>query len=97
MSIQHIQYAKTKSYAILRREDPEFVPPNAVHPASKQLRNGAAVSSEKRSREDDEMADGTRQGKREKPSAGDDDDDDEMELEDDDTGAKSGVAARESE
>ena len=79
---QHIEYAKTKSYATLRKEEPNFVPPNTAHPASKaQLitsLNGAGGSREKRSREED-PSEGTRQPKREK-----NDDDEEMELDDDD-------------
>lgn len=67
---------------MLRREDPEFVPPN---PENSRLQlNGASSSNvEKRGREDDEdMADGTRQLKREK--AGGDEDGEEMDMEDDD-------------
>lgn len=82
-SPQHIHYAKTKSYAVLRREDPDFIPPNPVH---SKLQNGAS-GLEKRSREDDETTDGTRQVKREKPSG--EEDGEEMELEDeDDSGAQ---------
>ncbi|THH10236.1 hypothetical protein EW145_g1455 [Phellinidium pouzarii] len=83
----HIHYAKTKSYAVLRREDPDFIPPNPVNTRS-ALQNGSfledvAPSAEKRSRdEDEEMTDGTRQPKREKPAG--EDDGEEMELEDDD-------------
>src|ERR1700676_1874550 len=29
--LQHIDYAKSKSYATLKREDPLFVPPNSAH------------------------------------------------------------------
>ncbi|KAH8118288.1 RNA-binding domain-containing protein [Phellopilus nigrolimitatus] len=88
----HIHYAKTKSYAVLRREDPEFVPPNPVS-ARASLKNGSllngAPSTEKRSREDDEeMVDGTRQLKREKPSG--EEDGEEMELEDDDDSGAQG-------
>ncbi|KAI5124989.1 hypothetical protein M0805_007414 [Coniferiporia weirii] len=83
----HIHYAKTKSYAVLRREDPDFVPPNPVS-ARSTLQNGTLLSNgvsgaEKRGREDDEeMSDGTRHLKREKQ--GGEDDGEEMELEDDD-------------
>ncbi|RXW25288.1 hypothetical protein EST38_g569 [Candolleomyces aberdarensis] len=67
-----IAYAKTKSYATLSREDPNFVPPNSVN-ASSVLQNG------KRGREED--AGEQRQAKREKS---DDDSDEEMEIEDED-------------
>jgi len=72
---QRISYAKTKSHATLRREDPNFVPPRLVHTdrlPSNQI-NG------KRSREGD-AADDERTLKREKS----DDSDEEMEIEDDD-------------
>lgn len=70
--MQHIAYAKSKSYATLSREDPNFVPPTAAN-ASSILQNG------KRAREED-SAD-QRQAKREKS---DEDSDEEMEIEDDD-------------
>ncbi|PAV20910.1 RNA-binding domain-containing [Pyrrhoderma noxium] len=73
----HIQYAKSKSYAVLRREDPDFVPPNPLN-ASSRLNN---VTQEKRSRDGDEEAlDSARHRKRERQ----DEDGEEMELEDDD-------------
>lgn len=72
---QRISYARTKSHATLRREDPNFVPPRLVHidrlPSS-QI-NG------KRPAEGD-AADHERTLKREKS----DDSDEEMEIEDDD-------------
>ncbi|KAF8639435.1 hypothetical protein AX16_010290 [Volvariella volvacea WC 439] len=68
----HIDYAKTKSYATLKREDPNFVPPTSVHASS--LLN---QKLEKRLREDD--ADG-RAVKREKG----DDEEEEMEIDDED-------------
>ncbi|KAF5331728.1 hypothetical protein D9611_007722 [Ephemerocybe angulata] len=68
----HIAYAKSKSYATLSREDPDFVPPTAAN-ASSVLQNG------KRAREED--ATEQRQAKREKS---DEDSDEEMEIEDDD-------------
>jgi len=67
----HIAYAKSKSYATLSREDPNFVPPNATN-ASSVLQNG------KRAREEDKSDE--RQAKREKA---DEDSDEEMEIEDD--------------
>jgi len=71
---QRISYAKTKSHATLRREDPNFVPPRLVHTdrlPSNQI-NG------KRSREGG-AADDERTLKREKS----DDSDEEMEIDDD--------------
>ncbi|KAJ3764120.1 hypothetical protein EV360DRAFT_77692 [Lentinula raphanica] len=71
-----IDYAKTKSYATSRRDDPNFVPPNAAN-ASTLIRNGPLDNDKKRQREgDDEVA---RQTKREKAES-----DDEMEIDDDD-------------
>ncbi|KAG5343082.1 hypothetical protein C0989_000072 [Termitomyces sp. Mn162] len=72
----HIDYAKTKSYAILRREDPNFVPPTAV--------NASGLLTQKRQR-DDENADGERNAKREKSE----DDEEEMEIDDEDEPAQS--------
>lgn len=70
-----IDYAKTKSHATLRREDPNFVPPSSVH-ANSLLFN---QTNGKRPRDSD-VADGERTTKREKS----DDSDEEMEIEDDD-------------
>ncbi|KAL6299727.1 RNA-binding domain-containing protein [Sparassis latifolia] len=75
----HIQYAKTKSYATMQREDPSFVPPSKLPNASAaagKLTNGA----EKRRREDRTDEDG-REAKREKNS--DEEDGEEMEIEED--------------
>jgi U2 small nuclear ribonucleoprotein B'' len=66
---QRVQYAKTKSHATSRKEDPNFVPPAALR---------AHGIAEKRPREDD--AGGERQSKKERTEGGDDD---EMELDDD--------------
>ncbi|KAJ3994205.1 hypothetical protein F5050DRAFT_1776191 [Lentinula boryana] len=72
----HIDYAKSKSYATSRRDDPNFVPPSAAN-ASSLIRNGTLDNDKKRHREvDDEVA---RQTKREKAES-----DDEMEIDDDD-------------
>ncbi|KLO18100.1 RNA-binding domain-containing protein [Schizopora paradoxa] len=80
-----IHYAKTKSHAALRREDPDFVPPNKAFPQSSSSHvNG----TEKRSREDDDMV-GGRTAKREKAE----DDDEEMEMDEDDEGEGSKKAA----
>ncbi|EPQ58985.1 RNA-binding domain-containing protein [Gloeophyllum trabeum ATCC 11539] len=71
-----IHYAKSKSYATLRREDPNFIPPvaAAVH--------NATLASDKRAREDDMNVD-ERASKKEKA---DDEDGEEMEIEDDEEG-----------
>ncbi|EJD01171.1 RNA-binding domain-containing protein [Fomitiporia mediterranea MF3/22] len=88
----HIHYAKSKSYAVLRREDPDFIPPNPV--GQSRLLNGTSASNivEKRSREEEEeedLASGARQPKREKPNGDEDGDGEEMELEDEnDSGAQ---------
>ncbi|TFK28789.1 RNA-binding domain-containing protein [Coprinopsis marcescibilis] len=68
----HIAYAKTKSFATLSREDPNFVPPNAAN-ASAAFQNG------KRPREDERGEE--RKAKREKSE---DDSDEEMEIDDED-------------
>ncbi|KAJ4466546.1 hypothetical protein J3R30DRAFT_3311057 [Lentinula aciculospora] len=71
----HIDYAKTKSYATSRRDDPNFVPPNAAN-ASSLIQNSALDNDKKRQRDaDDEVG---RQTKREKAES-----DDEMEIDDD--------------
>ncbi|KAF8487569.1 RNA-binding domain-containing protein [Gautieria morchelliformis] len=51
----HIEYAKTKSYATLQKEDPNFVHPSLSKnpPAASSLANGLSV--EKRTREDDDV------------------------------------------
>ncbi|KJA30025.1 hypothetical protein HYPSUDRAFT_32063, partial [Hypholoma sublateritium FD-334 SS-4] len=67
----HIDYAKSKSYATLRVEDPDFVPPNAANASALLQQNG------KRPRDGD-TADSERQAKREKS----DDSDEEMEIDD---------------
>ncbi|KAI1786692.1 RNA-binding domain-containing protein [Ganoderma leucocontextum] len=90
----HIEYAKTKSYATLRREDPGFVPPTSIHVKNAptgRLANGA--SGEKRLR-DDRMDEDAREVKRERTDREEDEDDDEeMEIEDDDEGPKQGGSA----
>ncbi|KAI0638004.1 RNA-binding domain-containing protein [Trametes polyzona] len=78
----HIEYAKTKSYATLRREDPNFVPPTSIH--LKDAPNARALNGEKRQR-DDRMDEDPREAKREKQDDSDDDGE-EMEIEDDDEG-----------
>ncbi|KAF7332170.1 Spliceosomal protein [Mycena kentingensis (nom. inval.)] len=73
-----IAYAKSKSYATSRREDPNFVAPTSANASAFLTQNGRA--DKKRPRED---------GQEEGPSAkrdkaDNDDDDDEMEIEEDD-------------
>ncbi|KAJ7591121.1 RNA-binding domain-containing protein [Mycena floridula] len=74
----HIDYAKAKSYATLKREDPNFIQPNAVH--TNTFVNGA--TDRKRGR-DEEATDGERQAKRDK-TEDDDDDGEEMEIDEED-------------
>ncbi|KIM46237.1 hypothetical protein M413DRAFT_441312 [Hebeloma cylindrosporum] len=66
----HIDYAKSKSYATLRTEDPDFVPPTAANASALLTQNG------KRTRDADTGDE--RQAKREKA----DDSDEEMEIDD---------------
>ncbi|TFK55481.1 RNA-binding domain-containing protein [Heliocybe sulcata] len=73
-----IHYAKSKSYATLRREDPSFVPPSAA------VVHNPGVA-EKRARDEDMNLD-ERASKKEKA---DDDDGEEMEIDDDEEGAQS--------
>jgi len=84
-----ISYAKTKSYATMRREDPNFVPPTSAHAKSlnefnSKFANGVSIN-EKRPRDGDLVA--GRESKRGKSDQNDDDDDDEMEIEEDDDAA----------
>ncbi|KAL4242035.1 RNA-binding domain superfamily protein [Abortiporus biennis] len=82
----HIEYAKTKSYATLKKEDPNFVVPTSIHVQDIIQRLGGALSNEKRQRDVDRMDEDERESKREKT---DDDEGEEMEIEDDeDSGAK---------
>ena len=69
---KHVDYAKSKSYVTLQREDPNFVPPTAVNASNILTQNG------KRSRDGD-TGDSERHSKREKV----DDSDEEMEIDDD--------------
>lgn len=83
---KRIDYAKTKSYATSRREDPLFVPPTAANASALLTQNA------KRQR-DGEDADGGRHAKREKPE---EEDDEEMEIDDEDDAAapNTGTSAR---
>ncbi|KAI0353474.1 RNA-binding domain-containing protein [Trametes cingulata] len=88
----HIEYAKSKSYATLRKEDPNFVPPTSIH--AKNAPNARALngsSAEKRQR-DDRMDDDAREVKRER-TENSDDEGEEMEIEDDEEGAKQAAPA----
>ncbi|KAF9462592.1 hypothetical protein BDZ94DRAFT_1260780 [Collybia nuda] len=69
----HIDYAKSKSYATLRREDPSFVPPTAANAS-------AIVAQNSKRRRDEEADDGERGSKREKSE----EDEEEMEIDDED-------------
>ncbi|KAG6821232.1 hypothetical protein H0H93_002342 [Arthromyces matolae] len=71
----HIDYAKTKSHATSRREDPNFVPPTSV--------NASSLLTQKRQREDEAVED-ERNTKREKSE----EDEEEMEIDDDDEPAQ---------
>jgi U2 small nuclear ribonucleoprotein B'' len=78
-----IDYAKSKSWATLRREDPSFVPPTSAN-ASAIVSQKNKAGHDKRQRDED-MADGEPGSKREKAS---DEDDEEMEIDDDEESAK---------
>jgi len=86
-----ISYAKTKSYAALRREDPNFIAPTSAHANNlkefnSKFANGVSIS-EKRPRDGDGLQ--GRDPKRGKSGQKDeeDDDDDEMEIEEDEEAA----------
>jgi RNA recognition motif-containing protein len=84
----HIDYAKSKSYATLKRDDPNFVPPNSANASQRLLQNERiTISSDKRQRDDEDEDDDEeeRQSKREK---GDDDDGEEMEIDEDEESAQ---------
>lgn len=81
--MQHINYAKSKSYATLKREDPNFVQPNSANASQRVLQNERiTISSDKRQRDEEEEEE--RQAKREK---GDEDDEEEMEIDEDEESA----------
>lgn len=69
--MQHIHYAKSKSYATLRLEDPNFVPPNTANASSLLTQSGK--------RQRDGETGGDRPPKREKGDGSDE----EMEIEED--------------
>ncbi|PFH46173.1 hypothetical protein AMATHDRAFT_8142 [Amanita thiersii Skay4041] len=74
-----ITYAKSKSYATLRREDPNFVPPTAANPSS------LVSQSTKRQRDEQDKIGGDKPSKREK---NDEEDEEEMEIDEDEDGGK---------
>ena len=88
-TIQHIEYAKTKSWATLKRENPDFVPPTSVHAqnTAARLGNGVSALGDKRSR-DERMDDDAREAKRERTD--DDSDAEEMEIDDEEDTANRG-------
>ncbi|KAG6337353.1 hypothetical protein ID866_1726 [Astraeus odoratus] len=77
-----INYAKSKSYATSRREDPNFVPRTSVHarPEIAQIGKVTVSSADKRQRTED-STDGQPQAKREKSE--EDSDGEEMEIDED--------------
>lgn len=81
-TIQRITYAKSKSYATSRREDPKFVPPTSVHarPELSQIGKLTVSSADKRQRDDD-TTDDHPNAKREKSQ--EDSSDEEMEIDED--------------
>ncbi|KAJ7276344.1 hypothetical protein B0H12DRAFT_1084892 [Mycena haematopus] len=70
-----IAYAKSKSYATSRKEDPSFVPPTSANASALIMQQGRV--DKKRQREED-AAEGERKAKRDKGV----DDDEEMEIDD---------------
>ncbi|KAI6105632.1 hypothetical protein F5141DRAFT_1125102 [Pisolithus sp. B1] len=78
-----ISYAKTKSYATARREDPDFVPPTSVHvrPEVSKIAKVTVSSVDKRQRTEDSSPDQP-QPKREKSQ--DESEGEEMEIDEDD-------------
>ncbi|KAI0787164.1 hypothetical protein BC629DRAFT_1243052, partial [Irpex lacteus] len=89
----HIEYAKSKSYATLKREDPDFVPPTSVHAQNTASRLGTGVlnGDGKRSRED-RADEGEREAKKEKVDDSDDDGE-EMEIDDEEEAAAKGKSS----
>ena len=81
--LQHIEYAKTKSYATLKREDPDFIPPTSVHAqnTASRLGNEVLANGQKRDREE-RPGEEERKAKREKTD--EDSDEEEMEIDDED-------------
>lgn len=87
-TLQHIEYAKTKSYATLKRDDPDFIPPTSVHAQNTAARLGGELFSNGQKRDrDDAMDEDQRKSKREKTD--EESDEEEMEIEDEDEPATS--------
>lgn len=85
--LQHIEYAKLKSYATMKREDPNFLPPTSLHAqnTATRLGNGVLGAGDKRSR--DQMDEDEHDAKKERTD--DDDEGEEMEIDDEEeTGTK---------
>ncbi|OJA17010.1 hypothetical protein AZE42_00604 [Rhizopogon vesiculosus] len=83
-----ITYAKSKSYATSKKEDPNFVPPTSIHAnQNAALLAKVTVSSADKRRRDEDMADGQPKSKREKSE--EDSDGEEMEIDEDDDAAPS--------
>ncbi|ETW83828.1 hypothetical protein HETIRDRAFT_472136 [Heterobasidion irregulare TC 32-1] len=91
-----VQYAKTKSHATLRREDPTFVPPTAAQRSAlvdQQTRTSGASTLQKRGRED-EMADEEGRAQKRKPADdAESDEGEEMEIDDDEEAGPKAAAA----
>lgn len=94
--MQRVQYAKTKSHATLRREDPTFVPPTAAQSSAlvdQQSKTSGASTLQKRGRED-EMADEEGRAQKRKPADdAESDEGEEMEIDDDEEAGPKAAAA----
>jgi len=75
-----ISYAKTRSYATLRREDPNFIPPNAVNASPLAMQ----MQASKRPREETAKGGAERQAKRGRSE----EDEEEMEIDEDEESGK---------
>ncbi|KAI0065924.1 RNA-binding domain-containing protein [Artomyces pyxidatus] len=87
----HIQYAKSKSHATLRREDPTFVPPSSAHGKALAEMQRQSISQQKRHRDDEDMDVDSRTQKREKSAQ--EEDEAEMEIDDEEEGHANGSTA----
>lgn len=76
---QHIDYAKSKSYATNLKEDPTFIPPKSAHAPTVNGVSSIALA-DKRPRDEDGIDSGP-PAKKERP--GIDSDDEEMEMDED--------------
>jgi U2 small nuclear ribonucleoprotein B'' len=82
---QRIEYAKTKSYAALKREDPEYVPPSVL----KLQSNPPPASMLKRRRDEDTFFNDAKDAKKRNVNGKDGD---EMEMDDEEEQASSSKA-----